>query len=107
MTGVQTCALPIFEAAFDPTSFAGAEETGTTDSAESSSVSIQTALGELDLVDLVVVGELYLYNPPIVDADGDGVPDDAAAEPTPADGGSRSEARRVGEECRSRRSPYP
>jgi len=76
------------EAAFDPTSFAGAEGTGTTDSAESSSVSIQTALGELDLVDLVVVGELYLYNPPIVDADGDGVPDDAAAEPTPADGGS-------------------
>ena len=42
------------EAAFDPTAFAGADGTGTADSSETTNVSIQTALGELDLVDLVV-----------------------------------------------------
>jgi hypothetical protein len=72
------------ESGFDPTSFAGTEGTDTTGSRDTSSVSIQTALGELDLVDLVVVGELYLYNPPIVDADGDGVPDDESANPSAA-----------------------
>lgn len=62
---------------FDPSVFAAGAEGAGGDEADTSQVSIQTALKELDLVDLVIVGELYLYNPPIVD--GDGVPDEEPA----------------------------
>lgn len=69
------------DSGFDPSAFIGAGADGVGAGAgteEASGVVIQTALGELDIVDLVIVGELYLYNPPIIDEDGDGVADEPA-----------------------------
>ena len=65
------------EGGFDPTAIVGTGVDGPgAGTEEASQVVIQTAMAELDIVDLVIVGELYLYNPPIIDEDGDGVPDE-------------------------------